>query len=433
MKLPFQKNPQTSSRTILFPLFSLLFHLGLFFFFIGTQALQHSPEIKDEEIIAMVDLNDLPPQTKTPEPQPPVVSPEANPKSTIEGPSKNEPTSPEPILDPELDEALEDEDDTAPAPIETAQNIVIPLPPPSIDAAPPETTQAVPEPEAESVSEAESLAETKLLSEPLSEEASKAVSGPEAETPPTAPEVAAPEPPPPSPSTETSPSAQEVAKASEIQDPPKTEAPKEILAAIKKPVPPPPKPKLSKEKVKKSGLLGLLGNKKRNPISKNSRFAKTLNRQKNRRLQVSPSDADTLPTASRLKMDQLKNKLLKSEQKRLMAKKSTRRKKKSQLKIVHGSGRNFGVISSAIAQEEWRLTSVYNRLLQRSPGLQGNLIIEFTISPEGKVIKSHILTSSFANASFEKALMQAIRLWKFPMAKEGETTILYPLAFSPAG
>lgn len=421
MKLPFQKNPQTSSRTILFPLFSLLFHLGLFFFFIGTQALQHSPEIKDEEIIAMVDLNDLPPQTKTPEPQPPVVSPEANPKSTIEGPSKNEPTSPEPILDPELDEALEDEGDTAPAPIETAQNIVIPLPPPSIDAAPPETTQAEPEPEAESASETEALAEAEPLSEPLSEEASNPESGPE------------PEPTPPSPSTETSPSAQEVAKASEVQDPPKTKAPKEILAATKKPVPPPPKPKLSKEKVKKSGLLGLLGNKKRNPISKNSRFAKTLNRPKNRRLQVSPSDADTLPTASRLKMDQLKNKLLKSEQKRLMAKKSTRRKKKSQLKIVHGSGRNFGVISSAIAQEEWRLTSVYNRLLQRSPGLQGNLIIEFTISPEGKVIKSHILTSSFANASFEKALMQAIRLWKFPMAKEGETTILYPLAFSPAG
>ncbi|VAX32713.1 hypothetical protein MNBD_NITROSPIRAE01-509 [hydrothermal vent metagenome] len=177
----------------------------------------------------------------------------------------------------------------------------------------------------------------------------------------------------------------------------------------------------------------MLGNKKRKPLSKNPRFAKTLNRPKDRRLQGSPSDADTLPAASRLKTDRLKNKLLKSEQKRLMAKRSTRRTKKSQLKIVHGSGRNFGVISSAIAQEEWRLTSVYNRLLQRSPGLQGNLIIEFTISPEGKVIKSHILTSSFANASFEKALMQAIRLWKFPMAKEGETTILYPLAFSPAG
>ncbi len=430
MKLPFQKTPQTSSWTILFPLFSLLFHLGLFFFFIGTQVLQHSPEIKDEEIIAMVDLNDLPPQSKTPEPQPPVVSPAENPGSTRERPSENEPAPPEPILDPELDEALADEGDIDPVPIETAQNIVIPLPPPSIEAAPPETTQA--EPEAEREAESVPGAEALVKAEPPSEEASNAESGPEPETS-AAPEVAAPEPTPASPSTETSPSAQEVAKASEVQDPPKAKAPKEILAAIKKPVPSPPKPKLSKEKVKKSGLLGLLGNKKRKPLSKNPRFAKTLNRPKSRQLQVSPSDADTLPTASRLKMDQLKNKLLKSEQKRLMAKRSTRRTKKSQLKIVQGSGRNFGVISSAIAQEEWRLTRVYNRLLQRSPGLQGNLIIEFTISPEGKVIKSHILTSSFANASFEKALMQAIRLWKFPLAKEGETTILYPLAFSPAG
>lgn len=114
-----------------------------------------------------------------------------------------------------------------------------------------------------------------------------------------------------------------------------------------------------------------------------------------------------------------------------MKRKSSIKPRKSKLKIVQGSGHNFGRLSYAIAQEEWRLTHVYNRLLQENPNLQGNLIIEFTISPKGKVIKSNILTSSFGNPAFENALIQTIGLWTFPSSKEGETTVLYPLSFFP--
>lgn len=420
---------------MLFPIFSLLFHLALILL-IGAQAMHTPPEIKDEEIIAMIDLSEMPPQIKPPEPSPPIEPPvvltETNPKSATGDRSENKNTEPEAILDPRLDEVLDDEPEGAlPAAIETAQNIVIPQPSPAeesslSDTAMPEENSA-PEP----ISEAEL---------PVVEAASEAVPEPELEAEPSSPEPVseeptstAPEPSPAVPLTPDPPSAQEVAKASEVQDSPKAVQKKEVVAAIKKPVPPAPPPKPSKERVKKSGLLGLLGKEKRKPSAKNPLFAKALKRPRSDRLQVSAPNTNAAPTESLKKMARLKNKLLKSEQKRLMTKRSVGRKKKSQLKIVQGSGRNFGVISSAIAQEEWRLTNVYNRLLQKSPGLQGNLIIEFTISPEGKVIKSHVLTSSFANAHFEKALIRAIRLWKFPVAKEGATTILYPLAFSPAG
>lgn len=378
---------------MLVPLFSLLIHLTLFFF-VGVQAMHTPLEINDEEIIAMVDLSELPPQLKPPEPPPPIESPmvsaETNPIPEVKETPENKPPEPAPILDPELDEVLENEPEAdLNAPIETAQNIVLPQEPAQTDTSMPDKPAEPPEPV--------SIVEDKPIAPETSSE--------------TAPENAAPE--PVTPIAPDLPSAQEVAKASEIQDP--------------------PKPRFSKEKVKKSGLLGLLGNKKRKMRTKNILFSQGLKRPRKNRLQGSAPNADSLPTEGLQKMAHLKNKLLKSEQKRLMTKRSLGRQRKSQLKIVQGSGRNFGVISSAIAQEEWRLTSVYNRLLQKSPGLQGNLIIEFTISPEGRVIKSHVLTSSFANIHFEKALIQAIRLWKFPMAKEGETTILYPLAFSPAG
>lgn len=382
---------------MLIPLFSLLIHLTLFFF-VGIQAMHTPFEIKDEEIIAMVDLSELPPQLKPPEPPPPpiespIVSAETNPTPDVGKTPENKIPEPVAILDPELDEVFDNEPEAdLNTPIETAQNII----PSQISQEPAQTDTSMPETPAKPPEPVSVIEDKPLSPEAISE---------------TAPESTAPE--PAAPAASDLPSAQEVAKASEIQDP--------------------PKPKLSKEKVKKSGLLGLLGNKKRKTRAKNALFSQGLKRPGKNRLQISTPDTDPFPTEGLQKMARLRNKLLKSEQKRLMTKRSLGRKRKSPLKIVQGSGRNFGVISSAIAQEEWRLTSVYNRLLQKSPGLQGNLIIEFTISPEGKVIKSHVLTSSFANIHFEKALIQAIRLWKFPMAKEGETTILYPLAFSPAG
>jgi len=72
-------------------------------------------------------------------------------------------------------------------------------------------------------------------------------------------------------------------------------------------------------------------------------------------------------------------------------------------------------------------------LLQRSPDLQGNVLVEFEISPEGKVTKCTILTSSLGNPQFEKKLVQEILHWTFRPTEKGKTTVLYPLSFFPSG
>ncbi len=196
--------------------------------------------------------------------------------------------------------------------------------------------------------------------------------------------------------------------------------------------PPPKKP--SREKINRVGLLGMLGKPKgirpsgkgKTLLSKGSSqpregFSNTVKR--------SPRSS---PSQSKQKIAMLRERTIFSEQKRLMKRNTVKRRRKSGIKITHGSGRNYSIISSAIEKKRGRLTTVYSGLLQRNPDLQGNLIIEFTISSQGKVIKSQVLTSSLGNPRFEKALVQEIRLWKFPPTKRGETTtVLYPLSFFP--
>jgi TonB family protein len=105
----------------------------------------------------------------------------------------------------------------------------------------------------------------------------------------------------------------------------------------------------------------------------------------------------------------------------------------SGLRIIQGSDRNYGVISTSVQIKRSQLKTVYNKELRNSPNLEGNVILEFVVSPAGTVLKCNILTSSLENPAFEEALIQEILQWRFPKVKEGTTTILFPISFFPTG
>lgn len=105
----------------------------------------------------------------------------------------------------------------------------------------------------------------------------------------------------------------------------------------------------------------------------------------------------------------------------------------SEIEIVQGAGRNYNIVSSAIQKKSSGLATVYSGLLQGNPNLQGNVLVEFVISPEGKVTNCTILTSSLGNIEFEKTLVQEILHWTFRPTEKGRTTVLYPLSFFPSG
>jgi len=505
MKLPSRHPAEASRSLLLFPLFSLLFHIALFLFLQVLSGPGHPPKPQEEEVIAMVDLESL----KLPEETgvlPEKTAPAAPPTSIVvpvsggsesdageagkEGAPGDDPPPelgeealsalPGPLGEglpqaTEFPEPLLEEDGPAPAEelpeAEVAQEGPEPMqaeakPSPEIEAQEPSEAEPSGDNTPSPASDEAALALNEAQSEEASpetgagaappadegdpapdeagadeagadeagaDEAGAGSSMPEVQEAPASVPAASPEPALPS----------ELAESGQTTDsgeaPQKTEplasaqkAPQEELQEAK--ASPPPRKKPSKGKLKKVGLLGLLGSgtgrkhrsgrrllaksrppSKTPPVENKARFPR-------------PSLGDAAK-----KVEGLRKRVLLSEEKRLMRRKPSARRRKRGIRIVHGSGRNYGVISAAIHQKKGRLTHVYNRLLQNDENLQGNLIIEFVISPQGRVIKSTILTSSIGNPVFERALMKEIRRWKFPAVKTGQTTVLYPLSFFPSG
>ncbi len=201
----------------------------------------------------------------------------------------------------------------------------------------------------------------------------------------------------------------------------------------KPPPPPPPPPKPSKEKIKKVGLLGLLkkGDKK---ITKNRPLlAKRFPRKKRALKKPKEQKSDFRPAGTEQRIARLKKDVLGSEQQRLMKRQTMPGRRRSEIEIVQGAGRNYNVVSSSIQKKSNGLATVYSSLLQSNPNLQGNVLVEFEISPKGKVTKVTILTSSLGHPQFEAKLVQEIMHWTFRPTEKGKTTVLYPLSFFPSG
>ncbi|MCW8911208.1 MAG: TonB family protein [Gammaproteobacteria bacterium] len=75
---------------------------------------------------------------------------------------------------------------------------------------------------------------------------------------------------------------------------------------------------------------------------------------------------------------------------------------------------------------------LYNRALRKDPGLQGKVVLELTIAPDGSVIKCRIISSELNNPKLEKRLIARVKLFKFAAKDVSQTTITYPVDFLPS-
>lgn len=77
------------------------------------------------------------------------------------------------------------------------------------------------------------------------------------------------------------------------------------------------------------------------------------------------------------------------------------------------------------------LREVYNGYKEETPGLEGKVVVEFSIDPSGTVIGGSIKKSTTGQAAFDKAVLSKVRQWKFDrVEKSGVAKITYPFAFS---
>ncbi len=78
------------------------------------------------------------------------------------------------------------------------------------------------------------------------------------------------------------------------------------------------------------------------------------------------------------------------------------------------------------------LYSLYERERRTTPGLQGKIVLQLVISPEGDVIEVKIISSELNNPALEAKLISRIKLFKFKAGGAKPITITYPIEFLPS-
>ncbi|MET0066056.1 MAG: AgmX/PglI C-terminal domain-containing protein [Candidatus Thiodiazotropha sp.] len=83
-------------------------------------------------------------------------------------------------------------------------------------------------------------------------------------------------------------------------------------------------------------------------------------------------------------------------------------------------------------QNKGAVYALYNRALRKDPTLRGKVVLELTISPDGKVVDCKIVSSELNNPQLEKKLVSRIKLFKFPRRDVDKAVVSYPIDFLPS-
>lgn len=88
------------------------------------------------------------------------------------------------------------------------------------------------------------------------------------------------------------------------------------------------------------------------------------------------------------------------------------------------------VIERVIRQHRREIVSCYETELQRNPGIEGRVTINFVIDPSGQVARSGIASTTLNNSNVENCITLRVRRWRFPEPKGGGlVTVNYPFTF----
>jgi TonB family protein len=89
-------------------------------------------------------------------------------------------------------------------------------------------------------------------------------------------------------------------------------------------------------------------------------------------------------------------------------------------------------IQRVFQKNKGAIFSIYNRALRKDPGLQGKVILELTIAPDGRVIKCRIISSDLNNPALERKIVFRVKLFKFKASGAQQVVIKYPIDFLPS-
>ena len=76
--------------------------------------------------------------------------------------------------------------------------------------------------------------------------------------------------------------------------------------------------------------------------------------------------------------------------------------------------------------------AIYNRALRKNPGLQGKVVLELTIDPNGQVTDCKVIDSELADPAVVAKIVNRVRLFNFGKRDVLVTRINYPVHFLPS-
>ncbi|MAT95089.1 MAG: energy transducer TonB [Halioglobus sp.] len=94
-------------------------------------------------------------------------------------------------------------------------------------------------------------------------------------------------------------------------------------------------------------------------------------------------------------------------------------------------GRSDEAIRRVMDRNKGAVFALYNRALRRDPMLQGKLVFEMVIAPDGRITELTLLSSGLADAELTRKLLARIRLISFGAADVITTRVNYALDFLP--
>ncbi len=98
-----------------------------------------------------------------------------------------------------------------------------------------------------------------------------------------------------------------------------------------------------------------------------------------------------------------------------------------------GAGsRTTDEIERVFQRNKGGIFAIYNRALRKNPSLQGQVVLEITINPDGSVKAAKILSSELGDEKLERKLLLKIKKFKFAKSNVNEITVTYPIDFLPS-
>src|SRR5688572_25181543 len=100
-----------------------------------------------------------------------------------------------------------------------------------------------------------------------------------------------------------------------------------------------------------------------------------------------------------------------------------------------GSGkasRSEEEIAMVFDRNKGAIFSIYTRALRDKPDLQGKLVLELTIAPDGSITRCDVVSSELNDPELERKLVARVKMFRFEARDVGTITVTKPIDFFPA-